>query len=201
MMGPGRRGAGRFWDPGSVLASCSSTARRGPAPNASQVTLPGSASCLRQVSGPSRPVGVRGGPRFGEVAAPAGVTAPPGGCHLGPGTHGYKPELAAARSRSGSEGRPPGGPPPGGRGHSAMALGSGPGCAGAARLATAGAESPAASGQRSSFFEFTLRLAVSLVPQQPEDLPTTRLRRRFRPSLQGSIPEDLLLKQLGLLLA
>ncbi len=87
-----------------------------------------------------------------------------------------------------------------------MALGSGPGCAGAARLVTAGAESPAASGQRSSFFEFTLRLAVfKLLAECRSSLRTSLLPAYGGAFVRAAkalfLTSDLLLKHLGLLLA
>ena len=158
--------------------------------------------CLRRVCGPSRrPVGVPGGPRFGEVTAPARRHGPAGRV---PSRTRDSRLQACCCPLTGSEGRPRVHTRPG-----AAAGGTQPWRLAVARVAPGPPGSlPQAPSRRRLLVSGALSLSshsgwqsCSCRSSLSEDLPTTRLRRRFRPSLQGSIPEDLLLKQLGLLLA
>jgi hypothetical protein len=176
-----------FWDPGSVLASCSSTARRGPAPSHT-------ASCLRRV-------------RLSQWALPARRS--PGGPPFW-GGHGARPASRPRRAGAISDQgltvaslllpahwqrRPT--RAPAGR---AAAGGTQPWRLAVARVAPGPPGSlPQAPSRRRLLVSGALSLSshsgwqsCSCRSSLSEDLPTTRLRRRFRPSLQGSIPEDLL---------
>ena len=134
------------------------------------------------VGPPGGPSESRGAPVLGRSRHPPGVTAPPGGCHLGPGTHGYK--LAATRSlaaKAGSESDPAG----------AAAGGTQPWRLAVARVAPGPPGSlPQAPSRRRLLVSGALSLSshsgwqsCSCRSSLSEDLPTTRLRRRFRPSL------------------